>query len=223
MTSARAALLTASAALAWAALAPITLALADEAERRIAVRPSLGYADVAEAGTTARARVHAAGVAASFGVGLQNWLELGGDLAFAALGEARYDEVMLRVDDAPMAGPLKRRSQLAQLRGTVTLRLGVVWVPTLQLAIGAGVRNQSSGLLRGQSVRGETIYVPDGLDAGPALDLVAAARVGLEHRFGPRWSVGVSAGAMQAFGIGVADLRLADASLTLARLWYPSW
>jgi hypothetical protein len=37
-----------------------------------------------------------------------------------------------------MAGPLKRRTQIAQFRDFATLRLGVAWVPTLQLAIGAG-------------------------------------------------------------------------------------
>ncbi len=55
------------------------------------------------------------------------------------------------------------------------------------------------------------------------LDLVAAVRVGIEHRLTPSWAVGLSVGASQAFGIGAPDLQLADASFTLARVWYPHW
>ena len=216
-------ILTAAAAALAGAAAPGPAALADRYEVTLAVRPSRGSADVGEAGTAVRDRVRALGFGASLGRGVRNWLDLGGEFVFAALGEARYDEVMARVDDAPMAGPLKRRSQIVQLRGTATLRLGVAWMPTLQLALGPGLRVQSSALLRGQSGRGETIYVPDGLDAGRALDLVASVRVGFEHRFGRSWTVGVSAGAMRTIGIGTPDLRLTDTSFTLARLWYPSW
>jgi hypothetical protein len=221
MTRVRASdLLAACAAFApWAAPA----ARADRYEATIAVRPTGGYADIAEAGTDVRARVRTAGLAGGMSWGVRNWLDLGGEFAASALGEATYDRTMLLVDDSPMTGPLKRRTRIAQLRGVATLRLGVAWVPTIQLAIGAGARLQSSALLRGQSVRGETIYVPDGLEAGVALDLVTAVRVGLEHRLTPSWTVGLSVGASRAFGIGASALQLADASLTLARVWYPNW
>lgn len=70
--------------------------------------------------------------------GVRNWLDLGGALVVTSLGEAFYDRAMLTVDAAPMAGPLKRMSRVSQLRGVATLRVGVAWVPTLQLAIGPG-------------------------------------------------------------------------------------
>ena len=196
---------------------------ADRFEATIAVRPTGGYARVAEAGTEAPATVRSAGIAGGLSWGVRNWLDLGGELAASALGEATYDRAMVLVDDSPMAGPLKRMTRIAQLRGVATLRLGVVWVPTVQLAIGAGARQRSSALLHGQSVRGETIYVPDGQESAVTLDVVAAVRVGLEHRLTPSWTVGLSVGASQAFGIGTPDLQLADASFTLARAWYPGW
>jgi hypothetical protein len=215
-----AALLAACAALApWAALT----ARADRYEATISVRPIRGHADIAEAGTAVQDRVRATGFAGGLSWGVRNWLDLGGELAASRFGEARYDRVMALVDDSPMAGPLKRRSQVAQLRGVATLRLGVAWVPTLQLALGLGARQQTSALLRGWSVKGETIYVPDGLEAGFKLDLVAAVRVGFEHRFTPSWTVGVSAGTSQAIGIGTADIRITDASVSVARVWYPNW
>jgi len=215
----RARLLAACAAMLWAAPA----ARGDRFEAAIAVRPTGGYARVAEAGTEAPATVRSAGIAGGLSWGVRNWLDLGGELAASALGEASYDRAMVLVDDSPMAGPLRRMTRTAQLRGVATLRLGVAWVPTVQLAIGAGARQRSSALLRGQSVRGETLYVPDGQAAGVTLDLVAAVRVGLEHRLTPSWTVGISVGASQAVGVGTPDLQLAEASFTLARVWYPGW
>jgi hypothetical protein len=198
-------------------------ARADRYEATIAIRPTGGYARVAETGADAPALVRSAGLAGGVSWGVRNWLDLGGELAASALGEATYDRAMTLVDDSPMAGPLRRMTRLSQLRGVATLRLGVAWVPTVQLALGAGVRHRSSALLRGESVRGETTYVPDGLEAGVTLDLVAGVRVGLEHRLTPRWTIGLSVGASHAFGVGAPDLQLADASFTLARAWYPGW
>jgi len=212
-----------AACVALAALWPTATARADRFEATIAVRPTGGIARVAEAGTDARVTVPSAGLAGGLSWGVRNWLDLGGELGASALGEATYDRAMLLVDDSPMAGPLKRMTRIAQLRGVATLRLGVAWVPTVQLAIGAGARRRSSALLRGQSAQGETSYVPDGQEAAVTLDLVTAVRVGLEHRLTPSWTVGLSVGASQAFGVGAPDLQLADASFTLARAWYPGW
>jgi hypothetical protein len=199
-------------------LCAASAARADRYEATISVRPTGGYARIAETGADAPAVVRSAGIAGGLGWGVRNWLDLGGEL-----GEATYDRAMVLVDHSPMAGPLRRMTRTAQLRGVATLRLGVAWVPTVQLALGAGARQRTSALLRGQSVWGEKIYVPDGLEAGVTLDLVAAVRVGLEHRLTPRWTLGLSVGASHAFGVGAPDLQLADASFTLARAWYPGW
>lgn len=204
-------------------LGPTAAARADRFEATVAVRPAGGYARVAETGAAAPATVPSAGLAGGLSWGVRNWLDLGGELAAGALGEATYDRATVLVDNSPMTGPLKRRTRLAQLRGVATLRLGVAWVPTVQLAVGAGARHRSSAVLRGGSVHGDAIYVPDGEAAGVTLDLVAAVRVGLEHRLTPSWTVGLSAGASQAFGLGAPDLQLADASVTLGRAWYPGW
>jgi hypothetical protein len=204
-------------------LASAGTARADRFEATIAVRPTGGYARIAETGAAAPATVRSTGIAGGVSWGVRNWLDVGGELAASALGEATYGRAMVTVDDSPMAGPLKRMTRIAQLRGVATLRLGVAWVPTVQLAVGPGARQRSSALLRGQSVQGETIYVPDGQEAAVTLDLVAAVRVGLERRLTPSWTVGLSVGASQSFGIGTPDLQLADAAFTLARVWYPGW
>lgn len=196
---------------------------ADRFEATIAVRPTGGYARISEVGTDERPTVRSAGLAAGLSWGVRNWLDLGGELAITSLGEAFYDRAMLTVDAAPMAGPLKRMSRVSQLRGVATARFGVAWVPTLQLAIGPGARQRSSALLRGSSVQGETIYVPDGLDAGISLDFVTAVRVGVEHRLTEHWTIGISAGAAHVFGVGSPDVQMADAAVTIARAWYPNW
>lgn len=215
--------LAACAALLALLLGPAATARADRFEATIAVRPTGGYARVAETGAGALATVPSTGLAGGLSWGVRNWLDLGGELAASALGEATYDRATVLVDNSPMAGPLKRRTRLAQLRGVATLRLGVALVPTVQLAIGAGARQRSSAVLRGGSVSGDRLYVPDGEEAAVTLDVVAAVRVGLEHRLTPSWTVGLSVGAAQAFGLGAPDLQLADASVTVARVWYPGW
>ena len=201
----------------------ISLASADRYEATLSVRPTGGVAEMREDGTDERPVVSSAGLAAGLSWGLRNWLDLGAELAAGTLGEATYDRVLALVDDNPMEGPLRRGTRFAHLRGVATLRLGVAWVPTVQLALGAGARHRSSALLRGQSVWGETIYIPDGQAEAVTIDLVAGVRVGLEHRLTPGWTVGASVGASHALGLGTPDLRVAEASLVLSRVWYPNW
>ncbi|MGN6104479.1 MAG: hypothetical protein ACTHU0_05190 [Kofleriaceae bacterium] len=205
-----------------AAVAGGGLAHADRYEATIAVRPVGALARVDDTGVAAAATVPSAGLAAGMSWGVRNWLDLGGELAALDLAEARYDGAMATVFGQPQSGRLSRTTRLAQLRGTATLRLGVGWVPTFQLALGAGGRQRSAAQLRLSSLGGATVP-PDGEAAEVTGDLVAAVRIGLDHRVTRHWSAGISVGATHCLGLGAPDLQIFDASVGVAYTWYPLW
>jgi hypothetical protein len=141
----------------------------------------------------------------------------------AAISEAHYDQATLMIATNPMPGSYRRTTRTAQLRGLATLRLGVRWIPTLQLGIGAGARLRTAAIARTASFQGEILVVPDDQDAEISMDMIAAVRIGFEHRFARRWSIGVSAGATECFGLGRPDIQFVDAAISLGYRWYPLW
>lgn len=56
-------------------------ARADRYEATLAVRPTGGYARIAETGADAAALVRSAGIAGGLSWGVRNWLDVGGELA----------------------------------------------------------------------------------------------------------------------------------------------
>jgi hypothetical protein len=110
-----------------------------------------------------------------------------------------------------------------QLRGLATLRLGVGWVPTIQLAAGAGGRLRSAARLETEASRVQLAVVPDDEGAELALDLVAGLRIGLERRLTRHWTVGASVGGTHCFGIGTPDMQFADAAISISYNWYHLW
>lgn len=194
-------------------------ARADRYEATISVRPEGVLARVDEAGASAPAVVGGGGLAAGLSWGVRNWLDLGGELAAVSLLEARYDGASARVFDVEHMGELSRTTRLAQLRGVATLRLGVGWVPTIQVALGVGGRQRTAARFAYDTA----VVMPDDGEAELALDAVAGLRLGLAHRLTRRWSLGLSAGATACFGIGAPDLQFFDASLSLGYTWYPLW
>ncbi|HSK01405.1 MAG TPA: hypothetical protein VK932_09195 [Kofleriaceae bacterium] len=204
-----------------ASLAPP--ARADRHEASISIRPTGQLAWIAERGAGDRAVVPGGGLTGGLHVGVRNWLDLGGELAAAAFGGATYAAAMLPIDGNPRTGVLSRHTRTLQLRGVATLRLGVGWVPTIQLAAGAGARQRSEAQLRTRASGSELVLVPDGEGEELALDLVAALRVGLERRLTPRWTIGASVGAAHCLGVGTPDMQLADATFSLSYNWYHLW
>lgn len=196
---------------------------ADRYEATIALRPTAQLARIAERSTRERAVVSGGGLTGGLTLGLRNWLDVGGELAVSSFGEAAYAAATLPVSANPRTGDLARRTQTAQLRGLATLRLGVGWIPTIQLGAGLGVRRRSDARLRTSAGPMELVLVPDGEGAGVALDLVAALRLGLDRRLTPHWTIGVSVGGAHCFGIGTPDLQSADALLSMSYSWYPLW
>jgi hypothetical protein len=202
-------------------LAPARPAHADRYELTIGVRPTRGTARIGDAGTTERAHVQSRGLAAGASWGVRDWLDLGGELVATDFDEATYQMATLPVSVDPLSGPLKRSSRLAQLRGVATLRLGVTWVPFVQLALGAGARHRFTALLYSPTAQGERWLVPDGQGQEVTIDVVAAVRAGLERRLTPHWTAGISAAVSHATGIFTPDLQTADITLSLSYAWYP--
>lgn len=222
MTRARVRHLATGGALAAAtvALAPRS-AHADRYEATLAVRPTWGSARISEAGTDEHVEVRSRGLAASAGLGVRDWLDLGGELALGYFDEASYQMATLPVSANPLSGPLKRTSSTAQLRGIATLRLGVAWVPFAQLALGLGARHRTTALLYGPTAQGYRWLVPDDQHEEVTLDVVTGIRAGLEHRIGVHWTAGVSAAVACSFGIFRPDLQTSDVTISFSYSWYP--
>ena len=200
-------------------VATIAPAHADRYEATVTVRPEGVLARVDEAGALAPVVVGGGGVSAGLSWGVRNWLDVGGELAALTLVEARYEGATATVFGVPRMGELSRTSRLAQARAVARLRLGVGWVPAVQLALGVGGRQRSAASLAYDSA----VVAPDGGERELALDAVAGIRLGLDHRITRRWSLGLSAGATACIGIGAPDLQVFDASLSLGYSWYPLW
>jgi hypothetical protein len=198
-------------------------ARADQYEATLSLHSTAQVAEVSDRGTAERARVRGAGFAGDLRLGIRNWLDVGAELAVGAFGEASYAAATLPVGDNPRTGVLSRRTRTAQLRGLATLRLGVGWIPTLQLAVGAGARQRSTAELQSRGSSMALVLDPDGEDAEVTLDLVAGLRLGLDHRLNRSWTIGASVGAARCFGIGTPDLQLASATISVAYTWYPAY
>lgn len=196
-------------------------ARADRYETTITVRPTAVVARVGEDGVGQRAQTRGGGVSGGLSVGVRNWLDLGGEVAVTALATSRYADAVVPVGGNRQQGELTRTSRMAQLRAVATLRFGVGWVPTIQFGLGAGVRQRTAAHLVAMTSQGSATFTPDDGGAAIALDLVAAARLGLDYRITPRWTIGVSVGGAECFALGAPDLQLADATLAVAYTWYP--
>jgi hypothetical protein len=179
-----------------------------------------GSAVLREAGTDERVEVRSRGFAASATVGLRNWLDLGVELVASNFGEASYQWATVPVKADPLSGPLRRTTNIRQLRGVATLRVGVFWVPFVQLALGLGARFRSPALLYIPTAQGERWVISDD-DREVALDLVTGARAGLERRLTVHWTAGISAAVAHSFGVFRPDLRTSDVMISLSYSWYP--
>jgi hypothetical protein len=206
------------AALGWTSPRP---AHADRYEATLAIRPTKGSAVISERGTDERVEVRSRGVAASATFGVRNWLDLGAEIVASNFGEASYQWATVPISADPLSGPLRRTTNIRQLRGVATLRLGVFWVPFVQLALGVGARFRAPALLYIPTAQGERWVISDD-DREVTLDLVTGARAGLERRLTVHWTAGISAAVAHSFGVFRPDLRTSDVMLSLSYSWYPS-
>ena len=136
-------------------------------------------------------------------------------------GRASFDAgQFLLGGGTPMTVPFTVSSQLARLDAGVTLRLGVRWIPTVRLAVGA------QAVRRGSPVATAGGFEFTGDDTAPSslsAHLSGSATVGLDYRMSRRLIVGVALGATAAVP-GVGDSwREATITVHAARYWYPRW
>jgi hypothetical protein len=118
-------------------------------------------------------------------------------------------------------GHLTRTTRLVQLRAGATLRFGVGWVSTVHLGIGVGGRVLGAGALHDEEHARTFVVTPDGMTEGVAIEVLACARVGFEHRLDRRWGLGVSIEASYAVGPGTPPLEVVSAGISLSYTWYP--
>jgi hypothetical protein len=100
-------------------------------------------------------------------------LHLGTTLAQAMAAELSV------ITGTPETGRLVRATRIAQLRIGATLRLGLVWAPTVHLGLGVGARVLSAADLHFMDSGRPLDVTPDGMDTSFPLDFIAVARVGL--------------------------------------------
>jgi len=202
---------------------------ADRYEAAFVVRPVGAVGRVAEpvgmggsTGAPVVASIYGGGLAAGLSYGLRDWLDVGAELEAAGFTRATYDSASVMIENNPFMGRVERTTRAAQLRFGATLRLGVAWVPTLSLGLGLGARQRTAATLRFDDQR-VLLLTPDDMGASMSVDLLTAARVGLEHRLDRRWTIGVAAGAGHALGLGAPSLDILSMNLSLAYTWYPAF
>jgi hypothetical protein len=202
--------------------------VADRYEASVSLRPLGAMGRITENVDGAeRAAIAAAAYGGGGGIGvaygLRNWLNIDGEVLGAGFASAAYDPATVMITGSPTMGRLVRTTRLAQLRAGTTLRLGVAWVPTVHLGLGIGGRTRTAATLRDAEHNTTFDVTPDGMNASVALDFVAIAGVGFEHRLDERWSVGVHVEAAHAIGFGSPPLDLFSAGFSVAYTWYPRW
>jgi hypothetical protein len=202
-------------------------AAADRYEATLTIRPIAAIGRVTEdvggnlPGAPVVASAYGGGGEVGLAYGLRNWLDVGGELVAAGFTQATYASSTVAVEGNDTMGRLTRKARFAQLRAGATFRFGVSWVPTVHFGLGIGARVPSAATLRYEG-QGRTFeLVPDGMSAAVSMDVVANVRIGLEHRFDPRWSVGVGAAAMHAIGVREPPLDVISAGVSLSYTWYP--
>lgn len=190
-------------------------ARADEYETAIKAQLTGGLARLAEDGATADT-VPAAGFAAQVSYGLRNWIDLDATVAGNALGTAHFNLTEYRVAGTRMEdGTVARNARAVRLTAGATVRGGVAWIPTFSLGAGAQARWRSDVVGTGLTT------TPDGYDESITADIIAAGRIGLDHRFGRHWVLGASIGVVHAFPIGAPAFDVVEGALSLSCYWYP--
>ena len=109
-------------------------------------------------------------------------------------------------------GPFSISEQVVRIDGGATARLGVRFIPTFHIGLGAEGRRTSA---------------PSGLgpvrDALLGVDLVGVAAIGFDYRWSARTVLGVSARASYAVPLGGASFATLEATIAFRHYWYPRW
>lgn len=142
-------------------------------------------------------------------------------LSVLATGGAAFPMATFSPPGRPtVTGPYTIASQVTRVDAGVTLRLGVVWIPTVRLALGGQGRRHGGPVVtaEGSEVTGEDRL---GRSSEIGFDLIGTATVGLDHRVNRRLIVGAAAGACMAVPVGGEDFRTFEVTAHAAYYWYP--
>ncbi len=141
-------------------------------------------------------------------------------LSLLATGGAAFPSTTFAPPGAPsVTGPYTISTQITRLDGGVTLRPGVVWIPTLRLAVGLQGRRHGGPVVTDgdREVTGEQVL---GRGAELGLDVVGIATVGLDHRINRRLIVGAAVGASLAVPVSGEAFRTFEGTVHAAWYWY---
>lgn len=194
------------------------------ADRREASLHAHAVAGLATAGDAAAAEDGSAplgGLAVRASYATHNAFQYDAALTLLATGGAGFPSTTFTPPGRPpLTGAYTVATQLARLDGGVTLRPGVVWIPTVRLAAGVQARRSGGPVVEsgGMSVSGEAL-TGRGSDLG--VDVVGVATVGLDHRIDRRLIVGAAVGASYAVPLGGEAFRTLEVTLHVSRYWYP--
>lgn len=212
-------------AIALGGLGLVTLgastARADRREASLHVHAVGGLASVGDADAAAPATAPLGGLAVRASYATHNAFQYDGALTLLATGGAGFPSATFTPPGRPpLTGTYTLATQLARLDGGVTLRPGVVWIPTVRLAAGVQARRRGGPVVEsgGMEVSGEAL-TGRGSDLG--VDVVGIATVGLDHRVSRRLIVGAAAGASYAAPLRGEAFRTLELTLHVSRYWYP--
>lgn len=180
-----------------------------------------GLATSADAAASSSASTPLGGLAVRASYATTNAFQYDAALSLLATGGAGFPEATFAPPGRPpVTGAYTVAQQLARLDGGVTVRPGVVWIPTVRLAVGVQARRAGGPVVTsgGMEITGRD-RTGRGADLG--VDAVGVATVGLDHRVNRRLLVGVAAGASYAVPLGGEAFRTLELTVHVSRYWYP--
>ncbi len=180
-----------------------------------------GLAVAADADATDTGSAPLGGLAVRASYATRNAFQYDVSLSLLATGGAAYPSTTFMPPGRPgVTGPYTVAQQLTRLDGGITMRLGVAWIPTVRVALGAQGRRQAGPVV--ESAGGE-VMGEESLGRGGSLgfDLVGSGTVGLDHRINRRIIVGAAAGASMAVPLGGDAFRTFEVTAHAAYYWYP--
>ncbi|MBK7537516.1 MAG: hypothetical protein IPI49_19520 [Myxococcales bacterium] len=191
---------------------------ADRYEVQWSARPLIGVAQMRDEWTSDYAAAPAAGMSLAVSYGVTNSLDLGVEaLSFSTLAPT-FEGAAVRTNGYTANGPYERRSD--SVGGTVnaTWRLGVVWVPIINMGVGRGVRYRSAGVF----TRYPVDFSPMQTHAERVEDWLWTARSGVEYRMTPRWTFGGYGTLLLAWSPDAPTLPAASLSFGVSYVFYPN-
>ncbi len=198
------------------------VARADAEEASLHAHAIFGVARLADGDSTSGepATAPLAGLAVRGSYATRDWFQYDASVALAATGAATFGEGTFAPPGAPpVTGEYETTAQLARVDAGVTLRLGVRFIPTVRLALGAeGRRVSAPTVMLGAGVERDDVRA-----ASLGVDLLGSFGVGLDVRLDRRNVIGVAVGGSYAVPLGGDAFQTVEGYVHWSRYWYPRW